>query len=113
MIYAPEVLALANDGLLHAAAHITGGGFLENIPRALPPGLGARIRRGSWPEPPIFELVRGASDASDADMFSTFNMGVGMVLVVDPANVEEILRRSQDRAFVIGEVVAGSGVDVA
>ena len=59
VIYTPEVLSLANDGLLHAAAHITGGGFVENIPRALPPGSGARIRRGSWPEPAIFELVRG------------------------------------------------------
>jgi phosphoribosylformylglycinamidine cyclo-ligase len=113
VIYAPEVLSLADDGLLHAAAHITGGGFVENIPRALPPGSGARIRRGSWPEPAIFELVREAASASDADMFSTFNMGVGMVLVVDPGDVEEILRRSQDRAFVIGEVVAGPGVDVA
>jgi phosphoribosylformylglycinamidine cyclo-ligase len=110
VIYAPEVLSLATDGLLHAAAHITGGGFLENVPRALPPGSGARIRRGTWPEPAIFGLVRGAADASDADMFSTFNMGVGMVLVVDPGNVEEILRRSQDRAFAIGEVVAGPGI---
>ena len=113
VIYAPEVLSLATDGLLHAAAHITGGGFLENVPRALPPGFGARIRRGTWPEPAIFGLVRGAADASDADMFSTFNMGVGMVLVVDPGNVEETLRRSQDRAFAIGEVVAGSGVHIA
>ena len=76
------------------------------------PGSGARVRRGSWPEPAIFELVREAAGASDADMFSTFNMGVGMVLVVDPGNVEEILRRSQDRAFAIGEVVTGSGVDI-
>ena len=113
VIYAPEVLSLATDGLLHAAAHITGGGFLENVPRALPPGSGARIRRGTWPAPAIFGLVRAAADASDADMFSTFNMGVGMVLVVDPGNVEEILRRSQDRAFAIGEVVAGSGVHIA
>ena len=80
---------------------------IENVPRALPPGLGAAIRRGSWPEPPIFGLVRRASGASDDDMFSTFNMGVGMVLVVDPEHVEEILRRSQDRAFVIGEVRGG------
>ena len=97
VIYAPEVLAFAKDGLVHAAAHITGGGFIENVPRALPPGLGATIRSGSWPEPPIFELLRRVSGASETDMFSTFNMGVGMVLVVDPENVAEILRRSQDR----------------
>jgi phosphoribosylformylglycinamidine cyclo-ligase len=113
VIYAPEVLRLASAGLINAAAHITGGGFVENVPRALPPGLGALIRRGSWPELAIFGLVRRASGASDDDMFSTFNMGVGMVLVVDPDDVEEVLRRNEDRAFVIGEVQAGSGVDLA
>ncbi|MGZ6544258.1 MAG: phosphoribosylformylglycinamidine cyclo-ligase [Actinomycetota bacterium] len=112
VIYAPEVLASAKDGLVHAAAHITGGGFIENVPRALPPGLGATIRRGSWPEPPIFGLLRRVTGASEIDMFSTFNMGVGMVLIVDPQNVGEILRRSQDRSFVIGEVRAGAGVEL-
>jgi phosphoribosylformylglycinamidine cyclo-ligase len=112
VIYAPEVLAFAKDGLVHAAAHITGGGFIENVPRALPPGSGATIRRGSWPEPPIFGLLRRVSAASEIDMFSTFNMGVGMVLVVDPENAEEILRRSEGRAFVIGEVRAGAGVEL-
>jgi phosphoribosylformylglycinamidine cyclo-ligase len=111
VIYAPEILGLARDALLHAAAHITGGGFVENVPRALPPGSGALIRRGSWPEPPIFGLVRRASGASENEMFSTFNMGVGMVLVADPHDVQEILRRSNDRAFAIGEVRAGAGVD--
>jgi phosphoribosylformylglycinamidine cyclo-ligase len=112
VIYAPHVLELAKDGLVHAAAHITGGGFVENVPRVLPPGSGARIRRGSWPEPAIFGLVRGASGASEDDMFSTFNMGVGMVLVVAREHVEEILRRSEGRAFVIGEVASGAGVDL-
>jgi phosphoribosylformylglycinamidine cyclo-ligase len=112
VIYTPEVLAFVKDGLVHAAAHITGGGFMENVPRALPPGLGSTIRSGSWPEPPIFGLLRRVSGASEIDMFSTFNMGVGMVLVVDPENVEEILRRSQDRAFVIGDVCAGGGVNL-
>jgi phosphoribosylformylglycinamidine cyclo-ligase len=112
MIYAPEVLALAKDGLVRAAAHITGGGFIENVPRALPPALGATIRSGSWPEPPIFDLLRRVSGASETDMFSTFNMGVGMVLVADPENVGEILRRSQDRGFVIGQVRAGAGVEL-
>ncbi len=112
VIYSPEVLAFAKDGLVHAAAHITGGGSIENVPRALPPGLGATLRSGSWPEPPIFDLLRRVSGASETDMFSTFNMGVGMVLVVEPENVAEILRRSQDRGFVIGEVRAGAGVDL-
>ncbi len=112
-IDAPVVLSLARDGLLHAAAHITGGGFHENIPRALPPGTGAEIRRGAWPEPPIFSLVQAASSASDDDMFSTFNMGVGMVLVVDPAVAEEVLGRNDPRAFTIGRVVPGAGVSIA
>ncbi|MEO8422716.1 MAG: phosphoribosylformylglycinamidine cyclo-ligase [Actinomycetota bacterium] len=112
VIYTPQILELSKDGLIHAAAHITGGGFVENLPRALPPGLGARIRPGSWPEPAIFGLLRRASGASEDEMFSTFNMGVGMVLVADPEDVEEILRRSGDRAFVIGEVRSGAGVDL-
>jgi phosphoribosylformylglycinamidine cyclo-ligase len=111
-IDAPVVLSMARDGLLHAAAHITGGGFHENIPRALPPGMGAEIRRGSWPEPPIFSLVQAASGASDDDMFSTFNMGVGMVLVVDPSVAEEVLGRNVPRAFMIGRVVPGAGVSI-
>jgi phosphoribosylformylglycinamidine cyclo-ligase len=113
VIYAPQILGLARDGLIRAAAHITGGGFIENVPRALPPGSGALIRRGSWPEPAIFGLMHRASGASDDEMFSTFNMGLGMVLVADPEAVGEILRRSEDRAFVIGEVRSGAGVEFA
>jgi len=111
-IYAPDVLALARDGLVHAAAHITGGGFHENIPRALPPGMGARVFRDRWVEPPIFGLIREVSDATLDDLFSTFNMGVGMVLVAAPDHGEEILRRSQGLGFPIGEVVEGTGVEV-
>jgi phosphoribosylformylglycinamidine cyclo-ligase len=111
-IDAPVVLSMARDRLLHAAAHITGGGFHENIPRALPPGMGAEIRRGAWPEPSIFSLVQASSGASDDDMFSTFNMGVGMVLVVDPAVAEEVLGRNDPRAFTIGRVVPGGGVSI-
>ncbi len=106
------MLSLARDGLVHAAAHITGGGFHENVPRVLPEGLGARIRRGAWPEPPIFSLIQGAAGATDDDMFSTFNMGIGMVLVVDPANEDEVLQRNAGRAFTIGRVGAGSGVRI-
>ena len=111
-IDAPVVLSMARDGLLHAAAHITGGGFHENLPRALPPGMGAEVDRGAWPEPPIFSLVQTASGASDDDMFSTFNMGVGMVLVVDPSVAEEVLGRNDPRAFTIGRVVPGAGVSI-
>ena len=107
-IYAPYVLGLARDGLLHAAAHITGGGIRENVPRSLPEGLGAAIVRGRWTEPPVFGLLQEVSGASDDDMFSTFNMGIGMVLVVAPHHVDEVIARGTDAA-VIGEVLAGSG----
>jgi phosphoribosylformylglycinamidine cyclo-ligase len=111
-IYAPAIAGLAREGVLHAAAHVTGGGLPENVPRALPEGLGATIDRGTWPEHPIFEVVRGASGISDADMFSTFNMGLGMVLVVAPGSVETVLGSAGHPAFRIGEVTSGSGVRI-
>ena len=109
-IYAPGVVSLARDGLLHAAAHVTGGGEFENLPRVLPDGLGATIHRGTWPEHPIFGLVQETSRASDDDMFATFNMGVGMLLIVAPDAVEEVRVRSGHEAFRIGEVSSPSGV---
>ena len=111
-IYAPLVLALARDGLLHAAAHITGGGFAENVPRALPDGLGAEIRDGSWPVPPVFELIREAAGAPVEDMRATFNMGLGMVLAVPADRADDVVDRAVAAgtpAFTIGRVVAGSG----
>ena len=104
------MVSLARDGLVHAAAHVTGGGVFENLPRVLPDGLGATIHRGTWPEHPIFGLVQEASGASDDDMFATFNMGVGMMLLVAPEAVEEVLARSGHEAFRIGEVSSPSGV---
>jgi phosphoribosylformylglycinamidine cyclo-ligase len=111
VIYTPTVLALHRAGLLRAAAHITGGGFLENVPRTLAPGLGARIRRGSWAEPPIFGVIQEAAGASDHDMFATFNMGIGMVLVVEPAHVEEVLAGAAG-AVRLGDVITGAGASV-
>jgi phosphoribosylformylglycinamidine cyclo-ligase len=109
-IYAPEVVSLARGGLIHAAAHVTGGGLLENLPRALPDGLGVTIHRGTWSEHPIFALAQEASGASDDDMFGTFNMGIGMVFLVAPGAAEEVLASSSHPAFRIGEVSTGSGV---
>jgi phosphoribosylformylglycinamidine cyclo-ligase len=110
-IYVPEVVALHRAGLVHAAAHITGGGLLENVPRVLPPGLGARIERGTWTEPPIFDEIRRRADATDADMLATFNMGIGMVLVVGPGDVDDVLTRAGGSTR-IGDVVPGSGVRI-
>jgi phosphoribosylformylglycinamidine cyclo-ligase len=110
-IYAPTVLELHRAGLLHAAAHITGGGFPENLPRVLPPGLGARVTRGAWPEPAIFPMVQRAAAVGDDEMFAVFNMGIGMVLIVG----REHANQTADRAggHVIGAVEDGVGVRVA
>ncbi|HEX5949572.1 MAG TPA: phosphoribosylformylglycinamidine cyclo-ligase [Actinomycetota bacterium] len=112
-IYAPLVLEMAREGFVHAAAHVTGGGLPENLPRVLPEGLGARLRRDSWPVPPIFDLVREATSASAEEMRSTFNMGLGMVLVVPAdraAAALEHARGSGVGAFEVGRVGAGAGV---
>ncbi|HET7868856.1 MAG TPA: phosphoribosylformylglycinamidine cyclo-ligase [Actinomycetota bacterium] len=114
-IYAPLVVSLARAGLVHAAAHVTGGGLPENVPRALPGGFGAEIDLGGWPVPPIFELVRTAADVSDDDMFATFNMGVGMVLMVPANRADEAIGRAADagvHAFGIGRVSVGTGLSL-
>lgn len=99
---------------LRAMAHITGGGFPGNIPRVLPEGLAARVRRGSWEVPPLFRLIQKGGQVSDEEMFRTFNMGVGMVVVVAPEDLHEVehsLERRGEPSFVIGSVVPGAGVE--
>ncbi len=86
------------------AAHITGGGIVGNLPRCLPDGLGARLDRRLWEEPPIFDLVRKRGKVADDEMFRTFNMGLGMILVVDSKDVPP-------GAQVVGEVVRHAGPD--
>jgi len=108
-IYTPDVLALCRAGLVHSAAHITGGGSVENVPRALPPDAGARIDPETWVEPPIFDLIRRRAGAGEGDLFATFNMGIGMVLVVEGDTTDDVLSRV-DGAVRIGEVVPGTGV---
>ena len=107
-IHAPQVLALHRQGLVHAAAHITGGGFTENIPRMLPEGLGARIDRGSWTEPAIFGLLQREAGLGDEDLFSTFNMGLGVVLAVAPEHAETVAAHGP----IVGRVETGPGVRV-
>jgi phosphoribosylformylglycinamidine cyclo-ligase len=112
-IYAPLVIVLVRAGLVKAAAHITGGGLEENVPRALPPGLGAELDSRTWEVPPIFDLLRREAGLTEDEMRSTFNLGLGMVLVVDPTDVEEIERRSAEAGWDarhVGQVTAGSGV---
>jgi phosphoribosylformylglycinamidine cyclo-ligase len=108
-IYTPTVLELNGAGLLHAAAHVTGGGLLENLPRVLPDGAGAELVRGSWSEPSIFALLREATGASEDDLLGTFNLGIGMVLVVAPDRADEVVGVVGD-GRVIGRVTGSPGL---
>jgi len=92
-------------GKLKGIAHITGGGLPGNLPRILPDGLAARLHQGSWPVPPIFRLMQERGNIADDEMYRTFNMGLGMVLVCDPSNGEAV-RAQVAEALVAGEVVA-------
>jgi len=108
--YAPAVLSLLDAMPVHAAAHITGGGLPGNIVRILPPGLRARLEP-SWPVPPVFPFLQQLGALDHAEMRRTFNLGVGMVLVVslsDAARALEILRGAGETARVIGGVVPGN-----
>ncbi|RMH47486.1 MAG: phosphoribosylformylglycinamidine cyclo-ligase [Alphaproteobacteria bacterium] len=115
-IYVRPVLAAIRAGGVHAAAHITGGGITGNLPRVLPPGLGARIDRASWSLPPVFAWARDAAGLDEPELMRTFNCGIGMILVVAPdraAALEAVLRAAGETVWRLGEVVAGSGVGFA
>lgn len=112
LVYSPAVLALAAQVQVTAAAHITGGGLPGNLPRALPGGLAAVLREGSWPVPRIFKEVQEAAGVDDAEMARTFNMGLGMVLAVAPgqdAAAVRILDELGFRASIVGTVEEGPG----
>ena len=107
--YLKEFRLLWEAGVeLHAAAHITGGGLPENLPRALPPGLGAEVRRGSWPIPPVFPYLQRLGGIPEEEMYRVFNMGLGMVLVLPQEAAEEALKLVE--GFLVGRVVPGEGV---
>jgi len=106
---------LLERGKVRALAHITGGGFPGNIPRVLPQGLGARVQTRSWDVPPIFRLIQTGGRIGDAEMFRTFNMGIGMVVIVAPEDhhdVEHSLERRGESSYLIGSVVSGAGVSL-
>ncbi|WP_102050484.1 phosphoribosylformylglycinamidine cyclo-ligase [Pygmaiobacter massiliensis] len=112
-IYVKPVLALAEQVTVRAVSHITGGGFYENIPRCLPEGFAAKIEKAAVKTPPIFALMQKIGNVPERDMFNTFNMGVGMCVVVPKADANkavEILRANGQEAYVMGEAVKGEGV---
>jgi phosphoribosylamine--glycine ligase/phosphoribosylformylglycinamidine cyclo-ligase len=91
-------------------AHITGGGFMDNIPRVLPEGLGAKLMMNSWPVPPVFQWVQRRGEIPVDEMYRVFNMGIGMVVIVAPDRIGEVQSAISEPAYVIGEVKAGTDV---
>ncbi len=107
-IYVKPVLALLEQVTVRAISHITGGGFYENIPRSLPEGFGAKINKAALRILPIFELIAKEGNISERDMFNTFNMGVGMSIVVKKGEEQkalEVLKENGEDAYIIGEII--------
>ncbi|HOA55470.1 MAG TPA: phosphoribosylformylglycinamidine cyclo-ligase [Clostridiales bacterium] len=115
-IYVKSILDVKDRFNIKGIANITGGGFIENIPRMLPDGLRARIDIGSWPVLPIFTLLQEAGNIALESMFNTFNMGIGMVLAVEPSEAEDLVSHLQalgEKAYIIGEIISGEkGIDL-
>ena len=110
VIYVKPVLAALACADVKGVSHITGGGFYENIPRSIPGGLCARIEKRAVKTPPIFSLLQSAGNIPERDMFNTFNMGVGMTVVVSPATADAALaalKANGCEAYVLGEIVRG------
>ena len=110
-IYTAAILSVLPKVEIKALAHITGGGFIDNIPRVVPLGLGVRIRRGTWPVPEIFRVIQERGGVPEREMVRTLNMGIGMIVVVAAKDAERtiaLFRRAKQRAYAIGEIVRGS-----
>lgn len=109
-IYVKTVLSLVKTFEINGIAHITGGGFIENLPRVLPEGLKIIINKGTWPVHPVFNLMKEIGEVDEQEMFNTFNMGIGMALFVGADIAEEVVKASEslgEKAYIIGEIVEG------
>ena len=107
-VYVKAALELIKNFKVKSIAHITGGGFYDNIPRVLPRGTAASIDKGSWRIPHIFEIIRKRAKLGDSEMYRTFNMGVGMAVILDKKEISaaiERLKRIGIKAWDIGEVI--------
>ena len=107
--YFNELYPLVGRKLIKGMAHITGGGFYDNIPRILPDGCGVKITRGSWPVLPVFKFLQETAELPDEQAYRVFNMGIGMVVICERTHLP-VIREEIPGAFLIGEVVTGSGV---
>jgi phosphoribosylformylglycinamidine cyclo-ligase len=109
--YLHAVYPLVAKGAIKGMAHITGGGITDNLPRILPAGVAARINRASWNVPPLFQWLQRVGEVPERDLFRTFNMGVGLILVCTPALLDVVLADLAERRespVVIGEIIAGA-----
>lgn len=112
-IYVRPVCEVFKHVDVHGVAHITGGGFYENMPRCLKKGLGIEIEKGTWPIPEIFPFLQKLGNIEENEMYNVFNMGIGMILVVDEKDVDktmEVLKSMNEEAYVIGQVVDQEGI---
>ena len=117
IIYVKALDAVKQSGIkIKGCSHITGGGFFENIPRMLPDGLSARIEKVSYPVLPIFSLMQAEGRIEEHMMYNTYNMGLGMVLAVDPADADSTVRAVEsagEKAYIVGEVIkSDAGVEL-
>ncbi len=110
-IYVKALRSIRESGVtIKGCSHITGGGFYENIPRMLPDGVNARIKKDSYPLLPIFPLLQSTGDLEEKMMYNTFNMGLGMVLAVDPADADKCVAAAKaagEKAYIVGDVISG------
>ena len=115
-IYVNTVLDLISKFEVNGISHITGGGFIENIPRMIPKGLRSHINLGSWPVLPIFSIMQQIGKIKDRDIYNTFNMGIGMVIAASAESANDIvnyLNKDSEQAYIIGEVTEGEeGIDL-
>ncbi|MBO8171700.1 MAG: phosphoribosylformylglycinamidine cyclo-ligase [Bacillaceae bacterium] len=114
-IYVKPILSLMQSVQIKGMAHITGGGLIENIPRILPEGLSARLDATRWPQRPIFQVIQRLGDIPNEDMYRTFNMGIGMTVIVSREDAERargVLEAAGEEVYQIGEIVSGEGVSI-
>jgi phosphoribosylformylglycinamidine cyclo-ligase len=114
-IYVKQILELKKNITIKGISHVTGGGFIENIPRMIPEGLCASIEEGTWPVLPIFDLLQETGDVARMSMYNTYNMGIGMVLAVAPDQVDKAIATLEamgEKAYVIGKIKEGKEIEI-
>ena len=108
-IYVKTIMDVLKGVKVKGIANITGGGFIENIPRVMPNGLGAKIDKNTWTVPEVFNFLQRHGQVSEEEMYNVFNMGISMIMVVSPEDAEKTIALAQE-GVVMGKVIAGEGV---